>query len=151
MNENHPLADSNPAISEEVISAISADANPGTSADNQASDLVSLPEKISHDLAGLFALLADKTRLQIVYYLTQVNELNVGKLCDLLKQSQPAVSHHLALMKRQQVIEMRRDGKHNFYRLRPQRAVELRATIGQFLQYAQNRGNWAEFFTGSQN
>ena len=36
-------------------------------------------------------------------------------------QSQPAVSHHLALLRVAGLIECRRDGKHNFYHLVPKR------------------------------
>jgi ArsR family transcriptional regulator len=43
----------------------------------------------------------------------------------VLKQSQPAVSHHLALLRLAGLIEMRRDGKHNFYRLIPARFEEV--------------------------
>jgi ArsR family transcriptional regulator len=39
----------------------------------------------------------------------------------MLDQSQPAVSHHLALLRMAGVIACRRDGKHNFYRLVPQK------------------------------
>ena len=42
-------------------------------------------------------------------------------LCDVLGQSQPAVSHHLALLRVAGLIECRRDGKHNFYRALPER------------------------------
>lgn len=76
---------------------------------------------VASDLVGLFKLLADETRLQILHYLTQRKEFHVGALCDLLQQSQPAVSHHLALLKEAGLIEMRRQGKHNFYRLVPQK------------------------------
>ncbi|MFM2096815.1 MAG: hypothetical protein RIS70_3939 [Planctomycetota bacterium] len=79
-----------------------------------------LNPSVASDLVGLFKLLADETRLQILHFLTQRKELNVGALCDLLHQSQPAVSHHLALLKEAGLIEMRRQGKHNFYRLVPQ-------------------------------
>jgi ArsR family transcriptional regulator len=72
-------------------------------------------------LVQLFKLLADETRLRIMYYLMQKEELNVRTFCGLLAQSQPAVSHHLALLKEAGVIECRRDGKHNFYRLMPKR------------------------------
>lgn len=109
----------------------------------------SLPGPIADDLVGLFAMLADKTRLQILYYLTQVTELNVGNLCELLGQSQPAVSHHLALMRRKQLIEMRRDGKHNFYRLVPDRVVAYRQTLEDFLSFARQRPEWTMVFASS--
>jgi DNA-binding transcriptional ArsR family regulator len=61
--------------------------------------------------------------------LMQKDELNVRTLCKLLKQSQPAVSHHLALLKDAGVIECRRDGKHNFYHLVPKRCQEFLDTV----------------------
>jgi ArsR family transcriptional regulator len=83
--------------------------------------LATLGEDTAHDLVQLFKLLADETRLRIMYYLMQQEELNVRTLCRLLEQSQPAVSHHLALLRVAGIIECRRDGKHNFYHLVPKR------------------------------
>ena len=77
------------------------------------------------DLVDWFKLLADETRLRIVYILWHEYELNVRTLCGRLGQSQPAVSHHLALLRTAGMIECRRDGKHNFYHLMPQRFHEI--------------------------
>jgi DNA-binding transcriptional ArsR family regulator len=45
-------------------------------------------------------------------------EHNVTEICEFLgAQSQPAVSHHLALLRHGRLIEPRRDGKHNYYGL----------------------------------
>lgn len=79
-----------------------------------------LNEDVARQLVQLFKLLADETRLKILSYLLQAGELNVRSLCDLLDQSQPAVSHHLALLKTCGLIESRRDGKNNFYRVMPE-------------------------------
>ena len=84
-------------------------------------ELATLSEDTCRDLVQLFKLLADETRLRILYYLMQQDELNVRTLCRLLGQSQPAVSHHLALLRIAGIIECRRDGKHNFYHLVPKR------------------------------
>jgi ArsR family transcriptional regulator, arsenate/arsenite/antimonite-responsive transcriptional repressor len=51
-------------------------------------------------------------------YLFREEELHVTALCERLQQSQPAVSHHLALLRVAGLIEARRDGKHNFYSVR---------------------------------
>jgi ArsR family transcriptional regulator len=48
-------------------------------------------------------------------YLIREGELHVSALCERLGQSQPAVSHHLALLRVAGLIHSRRDGKHNFY------------------------------------
>ena len=84
-----------------------------------------LPNDVAKSLVELFKLLSDETRLRILFLLQQRHELNVRTLCQMLRQSQPAVSHHLALLRVAGLIEMRRDGKHNFYRLLPKRFEEF--------------------------
>jgi DNA-binding transcriptional ArsR family regulator len=59
---------------------------------------------------------SDPTRLQAILILSD-GEQHVGMLCELLGQSQPAVSHHLALLRHGGVIAPRRQGKNNFYSL----------------------------------
>jgi ArsR family transcriptional regulator len=81
------------------------------------------------DLVKVFKLLSDETRLRILLYLTQRPELHVRALCDKLRQSQPAVSHHLALLRVAGLIECRREGKHNFYHLVPERFEQLLDTV----------------------
>ena len=44
-------------------------------------------------------------------------EKHVGALCEQLNSSQPAVSHHLALLRHGGIIAPRRQGKNNFYSL----------------------------------
>jgi ArsR family transcriptional regulator len=61
--------------------------------------------------------------------LQQTDELNVRELCKLLRQRQPSVSHHLALLRVARLINMRRDGKHNFYRLVPTRLEQFIQTF----------------------
>jgi DNA-binding transcriptional ArsR family regulator len=92
-------------------------------------DLATLGSETARDLVQLFKLLADETRLRIMYYLMQKDELNVRTLCRLLQQSQPAVSHHLALLRVAGILESRRDGKHNFYRLVPKRCQAFLDTV----------------------
>ena len=60
--------------------------------------------------------ISDPTRLQILLILAE-SEQHVGALCAKLGQSQPAVSHHLALLRHGGVIAPRREGKNNFYSL----------------------------------
>lgn len=59
---------------------------------------------------------SDPTRLQVILILAE-GEKHVGALCDQLSQSQPAVSHHLALLRHGGIIAPRRQGKNNFYSL----------------------------------
>ena len=59
---------------------------------------------------------SDPTRLQVILILAD-GEQHVGALCSQLSQSQPAVSHHLALLRHGGIIAPRRQGKNNFYSL----------------------------------
>jgi ArsR family transcriptional regulator len=68
-------------------------------------------------MSEVFKLMGDQSRLKILLALAEEGELHVSALCDLLGQSQPAVSHHLTLMRAHHLVGFRRDGKHNFYRL----------------------------------
>ena len=67
-------------------------------------------------LAALFRLLSDRTRLNLLIMLAD-GERNVTSLCEALQLPQPTVSHHLGLLRMSNVIENRRDGKQVFYAL----------------------------------
>lgn len=59
---------------------------------------------------------SDVTRLRVLLEL-EPGEMCVGALATFLGQSQPAVSHHLALLRHSGLIAPRRQGKNNFYGL----------------------------------
>lgn len=69
------------------------------------------------DLTAMFKLLADKSRLKIVLALAEQGPMHVTALCELLGQTQPAVSHHLTLMRIVGLVGFDRNGKHNYYYL----------------------------------
>ena len=76
-------------------------------------------------VAELLKQVSDPTRLQVLMLLSE-KERNVSELCaDLGTQSQPAVSHHLALLRHGRLIEPRRSGKHNFYGLKSRQVSTL--------------------------
>jgi len=87
--------------------------------------LPDVSESVVKDLVTVFKLLSDETRLRILFYLSHNDELHVRALCEILGQSQPAVSHHLALLREAELIESRREGKHNYYRVVPQRFQKM--------------------------
>jgi ArsR family transcriptional regulator len=93
-----------------------------------------LSDQLEKDLVQVFKLLSDETRLRVLLYLAREGELHVTALCDKLGQSQPAVSHHLALLRVAGLIEARRDGKHNFYSVRAKHfhrlLTEIFASLG---------------------
>jgi DNA-binding transcriptional ArsR family regulator len=74
-------------------------------------------EAAARNAANTLKQVSDPTRLQVVLVLAD-GPRNVGQLCeDLGGISQPAVSHHLALMRHGRLIMPVRDGKHNVYEL----------------------------------
>src|SRR4051794_17296404 len=82
--------------------------------------------------AILLKQVSDPTRLQVILMLAE-GEKHVGALCETLNQSQPAVSHHLALLRHGGIIPPRRQGKNNFYPLTEageQLASIVKTTIG---------------------
>jgi ArsR family transcriptional regulator len=79
--------------------------------------VLKLSDQTLHDLSQIFQMLADGSRLKILMALAQNGEMHVSALCDLLEQSQPAVSHHLRLLRMWGLVSFRRDGKHNYYRV----------------------------------
>ena len=66
--------------------------------------------------AILLKQVSDATRLQVILMLSE-GERHVGALSENLDMSQPAVSHHLALLRHGGIITPRRHGKNNFYSL----------------------------------
>jgi ArsR family transcriptional regulator len=84
-----------------------------------------ISDETIENLSEMFKLLADKSRLKILLALAQQGEMHVSALCDILGQSQPAVSHHLTLMRGPRLVGYRRDGKHNFYHVNFERVSGL--------------------------
>lgn len=76
-----------------------------------------IPARLMRDLTEVFRSLADRSRLQILFLLAKNGEMNVTAIGQEIGQSQPAVSHHLNQLKKAGLIDYRRDGKFNFYRL----------------------------------
>jgi DNA-binding transcriptional ArsR family regulator len=89
----------------------------GSRSSKAASAAPARPTAEIRRVAELLKQVSDPTRLQVLILLSE-KERNVTELCgDLGTQSQPAVSHHLALLRHGRLIEPRRSGKHNFYAL----------------------------------
>lgn len=78
---------------------------------------VPLADKTIENLSLVMKMLADKGRLKMLLALAQEGEVNVSALCELVGQSQPAVSHHLTLMRMTGIVGYVRDGKTNRYYL----------------------------------
>lgn len=81
----------------------------------------------SANLAGLFAALADPTRLRLLN-LMDGREVCVCYFVEILRQGQPKISRHLAYLRKAGLVSARREGKWMHYRMVPQ-ADEAAASI----------------------
>lgn len=68
------------------------------------------------DLAELFKMFGDSTRIKILVDLLQ-EEKNVSELCEDLEMNQSAVSHQLKILRTAKLVKARRSGKAMFYSL----------------------------------
>lgn len=74
------------------------------------------PEEDLYDLAELFKVFGDSTRIKILYALFAA-ELCVGDIAQLLGMSQTAVSHQLRVLRTNKLVKGRKEGKIVFYSL----------------------------------
>lgn len=79
----------------------------------------------------LFKGLSDETRLNLVLLLREKGELCVCELTLLLKENQPKISRHLALLRDDDLLIDRREGKWIYYRLSPHMPAWAAAVIEQ--------------------
>ena len=68
------------------------------------------------DLAELFKIFGDSTRIKILYVLFDA-EISVGEIADKLNMTQSAISHQLKILKQAKLIRSRREGKAMLYSL----------------------------------
>ena len=68
------------------------------------------------EMAELFKLFGDSTRIKILYALWQ-GERNVTDICSALEMNQSAISHQLKLLKTARLVTARREGKQMIYSL----------------------------------
>ena len=73
-------------------------------------------EELLYDLADLFKVFSDTTRIKILYALMS-NELSVNDLAEAIGTSQSAVSHQLRILKQSHLVKFRRDGRNIRYSL----------------------------------
>lgn len=76
-----------------------------------------LPEETElYDLAELFKVFGDSTRIRILFVLFEA-EVCVCDLAKALNMTQSAISHQLRILKQNKLVKSRREGKSIFYSL----------------------------------
>lgn len=82
------------------------------------------PEEILYDLAELFKVFGDSTRIRILSALFEA-EMCVGDIAATLEMTPSAISHQLRVLKQAKLVKYRRDGKVIYYSLDDDHVKEI--------------------------
>lgn len=75
-----------------------------------------IDENELYDLAELFKVFGDSTRIRILFVLFNKDE-SVSEIAKTLNMTDSAVSHQLKILKQNKLIKARRNGKQIYYSL----------------------------------
>lgn len=73
-------------------------------------------EELLYDLAELYKVFGDSTRIKILFALYE-GEMCVCGIAELLNMTQSAISHQLRVLKQNKLVKFRREGKTVYYTL----------------------------------
>lgn len=90
-------------------------------------------EESLYDLAELYKVFGDTTRIRILYVLFEA-EVCVCDIAQLLSMSQSAISHQLRVLKQSRLVKNRREGKTVFYSLADD---HVRAILDQGMEHVE--------------
>lgn len=93
-------------------------------------DVMPLEESL-YDLAELYKVFGDSTRIKILYALFET-EMCVCDIATLLNISVSAISHQLRILKQSRLVKFRKDGKSVFYSLADE---HVRSILGQGMEH----------------
>jgi len=75
-----------------------------------------MDEELLYDLADLFKVFSDSTRVKLLFVLFD-GERSVNDISEKMGMNQSAISHQLKILKQNKLIKGRREGKQIFYSL----------------------------------
>jgi len=82
------------------------------------------PDEQLYDLAELFKIFGDSTRVKILYAMLE-SELCVCDIAKLMEITQSAVSHQLRVLKNSKLVKFRREGKTVYYSLADSHVIQI--------------------------
>lgn len=92
----------------------------------------------------LLKTLADENRLKLLRWLTE-KERNVSEMAEMLKLSEPTVSHHISKMHNAGLLHLRMAGNQRFYRLNEKGLARFKAYVAEMeaplTEYAEKKSN----------
>ena len=118
VQENRGNGEAGETIHPDLISSVNAD----------------MPdEELLYDLAELYKVFGDSTRIRILYALFE-SEMCVCDIAELLNLTQSAISHQLRVLKQARLVRARREGKTVFYFLADD---HVRTIIAQGMEHVE--------------
>ncbi len=72
--------------------------------------------EVLFDLADLFKVFGDSTRIRIMFTISD-NEMSVQSIADSLNMEQSTISHQLRVLRQNKLVRVRREGKQIYYSL----------------------------------
>lgn len=81
-------------------------------------------EDVLYDLADLYKVFGDSTRIKIMYLLFK-SEMCVCDIADVLNMNQSAISHQLRVLKQNKLVKNRREGKSVIYSLADEHVMSI--------------------------
>src|SRR5262245_56353637 len=96
------------------------------------------------DTDAVFAALAHETRRDLLVLLSRLgDELPSGYLAGRFPHSWPTITRHLGVLEKAGLVEVRREGRGAFYRLRRERALGVLAQWVGHLEPTTPDATWA--------
>lgn len=83
-----------------------------------------LGDEILFDIAEVFKIFGDSTRVKIIYAL-KLSELCVCDLAFITNSTQSAISHQLRILKQAKLVKSRKEGKVVYYSLKDEHVIKL--------------------------
>jgi DNA-binding transcriptional ArsR family regulator len=84
----------------------------------------SMDDRIASRLAEVFSALSDPSRIRIIFALKN-DELNVGRIAEVVGISESAVSHHLRGLRQMRLVRARKQGRLVYYMLDDDHIADL--------------------------
>ena len=97
-----------------------------------ASLVADVDEERAKQLAEIFKILGDPTRVKMLCLLTKNDELTVSAIAEALGMGQSAISHQLRILRAARLVKFRKDGKEVRYALDDDHVLTL---LGQGLEH----------------
>lgn len=89
---------------------------------------------MTYRLQDVFTAIADPNRRKILEYLAR-NEMQVNSIAERFDISRTAVSKHLKILHRSNLVEVQQEGRNRIYRLNARPLTEVQDWVAQYEKF----------------